>query len=108
MGRRGIGADMAADQGGLDETAGPVRRIGVLIARAPRLALRGLILVYRYTFSAFMGRQCRYLPTCSEYGKEAIETHGALRGAWLAARRIARCRPGCAHGYDPVPPVEKR
>jgi len=54
--------------------------------------------------SPWLGRQCRYLPTCSEYGKEAIEKHGALKGSWLAAKRIGRCRP-CInfheqHGFD--------
>jgi putative membrane protein insertion efficiency factor len=46
---------------------------------------------------------CRYIPTCSEYGLEAIETHGAMRGSWLSARRICRCNPWGGHGYDPVP-----
>ena len=96
-------ADMAADQGGLNETVGPVRRISALMARVPRLALRGLILVYRYTFSAFMGRQCRYLPTCSEYAEEAVMRHGALPGAVMATARICRCNPWGGHGYDPVP-----
>lgn len=99
----GTEADMAADQGGLNQTAGRVRRIGAQLARAPRLALRGLILVYRYTFSAFMGRQCRYLPTCSEYAEEAVMRHGALPGAVMATARICRCNPWGGHGYDPVP-----
>ncbi|MGE5320130.1 MAG: membrane protein insertion efficiency factor YidD [Hyphomicrobiaceae bacterium] len=68
--------------------------------------LVGAIRFYQLALSPWLGRQCRYLPTCSEYGKEAIEKHGALRGSWLAAKRIGRCRPGCAHGYDPVPPVD--
>ncbi|MEW6118717.1 MAG: membrane protein insertion efficiency factor YidD [Pseudomonadota bacterium] len=71
-------------------------------------ALIGLIRVYQLAFSPWLGRQCRFLPTCSEYGKEAIEKHGAAKGAWLAAKRIGRCRPGCTHGYDPVPPVERK
>jgi putative membrane protein insertion efficiency factor len=58
--------------------------------------LVGLIRVYQLALSPWLGRQCRYLPTCSEYGKEAIEKHGALKGSWLAAKRIGRCRPGCA------------
>lgn len=73
---------------------------------AQRLLI-GAIRVYKLTLSPWLGRQCRFLPTCSEYGIEAIEKHGALRGAWLAARRIGRCRPGCDHGYDPVPPPPK-
>lgn len=74
-----------------------------LLRRAPRLAVRGLILVYRYSLSAFMGRQCRYLPTCSEYAEEAVMRHGALAGSVMATARICRCNPWGGHGYDPVP-----
>lgn len=63
-----------------------------------------LIRAYKLLLSPWLGRQCRFLPTCSEYGVEAITRHGAARGAWLTLKRIGRCRPGCAHGYDPVPP----
>jgi putative membrane protein insertion efficiency factor len=63
----------------------------------------GLITVYRYTLSSVMGRQCRHLPTCSEYGIDALRRHGAWAGGWLLLARLSRCRPGGSHGYDPVP-----
>ena len=62
---------------------------------------------YRLVLSPWMGRSCRFQPTCSEYALDALALHGGLRGAWLAARRIMRCRPGGGHGYDPVPPPRR-
>lgn len=59
---------------------------------------------YRLVFSPWVGHNCRYLPTCSAYALEALERHGALRGGWLAARRIARCHPWGGSGIDEVPP----
>ncbi|WP_454916970.1 membrane protein insertion efficiency factor YidD [Xanthobacter sediminis] len=79
------------------------RRLLRLTARAPRLALRVPILAYRYTLSSFMGRQCRYLPTCSDYADEAISRHGAWPGLFMATARLCRCHPWGGHGYDPVP-----
>lgn len=65
--------------------------------------LKGLVLVYRYTLSPFIGQGCRFRPTCSEYALDAITTHGAVRGGWLAVRRLARCHPWGGSGWDPVP-----
>ena len=58
---------------------------------------------YRAVGSPWVGRNCRFQPTCSAYALEALEKHGALRGGWLAARRILRCRPGGGSGVDNVP-----
>jgi len=65
--------------------------------------LSGFILAYRYLVSPVFGPTCRYLPTCSEYGLEAIRRHGPLRGAWLTLKRICRCHPWGGSGHDPVP-----
>lgn len=58
---------------------------------------------YRLIFSPWVGHNCRYQPTCSAYALEALEKHGAIKGGWLAARRILRCHPWGKSGYDPVP-----
>lgn len=70
--------------------------------------LKGGVLAYRYTLSAFIGRSCRFHPTCSEYALEAIDRHGAGHGSWLVLRRLLRCHPWGGWGYDPVPPVEAK
>jgi len=71
-----------------------------------RLAL-GAIRLYQLTLSPFIGRQCRFHPTCSHYAAEAIATYGVLRGSALALRRLGRCHPFNAGGYDPVPPAKE-
>ena len=62
---------------------------------------------YRLIGSPWVGRNCRFQPTCSEYALEALERHGAIRGSLLTLRRISRCRPGGGDGYDPVPDPER-
>jgi putative membrane protein insertion efficiency factor len=61
-----------------------------------------LILAYRATLGRFMGGQCRFHPTCSQYALDAIQKYGPRKGTWRAIKRIARCRPGGGSGYDPA------
>jgi putative membrane protein insertion efficiency factor len=62
-----------------------------------------LVRIYQYTLSPYIGRSCRYTPTCSNYSIEALHKHGAVKGSWLSAKRIASCNPWGGSGYDPVP-----
>lgn len=73
---------------------------------APGLAARGLLLLieaYRLLLSPFLGGSCRFEPSCSRYGAEAIARHGAWRGSLLTVRRLIRCQPFHPGGFDPVP-----
>ena len=63
----------------------------------------GLIKLYQMTLSPLIGRQCRYQPTCSNYGLEAIRKYGPFKGGWLTLKRILSCNPWGGSGYDPVP-----
>lgn len=65
--------------------------------------LIALVRGYRYGLSPWWGTQCRFTPTCSQFAIEALERHGALKGSALALRRISRCHPWHAGGFDPVP-----
>ena len=67
-----------------------------------------LITGYRRLVSPLLGQRCRFAPSCSAYAAEAITAHGALRGGWLALRRIGRCHPFNPGGHDPVPAVADR
>lgn len=73
------------------------------IVQLPAKLLILLIRVYQYTLSPFIGRNCRYTPTCSNYGIEAIKKYGAIKGGWLTIKRILSCNPWGGSGYDPVP-----
>jgi putative membrane protein insertion efficiency factor len=68
-----------------------------------RFVLKFLIRGYQLAISPLFGPRCRFYPSCSHYAFEAIDTHGAVRGAWLAIKRIARCHPFHEGGFDPVP-----
>jgi putative membrane protein insertion efficiency factor len=69
------------------------------LARVLALPVRA----YRLLLSPWVGHGCRYQPTCSAYALEALERHGAIKGGWLAAKRVLSCHPLGGHGYDPVP-----
>jgi putative membrane protein insertion efficiency factor len=65
--------------------------------------LMGLIRLYQMTFSRIMPPSCRFTPSCSHYGYEAVSKYGVLKGGWMAIKRVARCQPFNPGGYDPVP-----
>ena len=67
------------------------------------LLLKGLILAWQWVLAPVLGANCRYQPSCSHYAAEALSRHGAVRGSWLATRRILSCNPWGGAGYDPVP-----
>lgn len=62
-----------------------------------------LIKLYQVILSPVMGRSCRFTPTCSHYGIQALKKYGIFKGTWLTIKRISRCHPWGGHGYDPVP-----
>ena len=79
------------------------RRVSRLVLRLPAFALVFAIRGYQVMLSPLLPASCRFVPSCSAYAVEAVQRHGALRGGWLAARRIGRCHPFHPGGYDPVP-----
>lgn len=89
-----------------------LRRIVRLVCRfvvgLPALLLRGFFRLWQLLVSPTYGDVCRFYPSCSAYGVEAVRTHGALKGGWLALRRIGRCHPWNPGGVDPVPPAGGR
>jgi uncharacterized protein len=80
---------------------------------SPNIAARFMVGIFRFwqvTFSAVLMPSCRFTPSCSAYGIEAVQKHGALKGVWLTFKRLGRCHPikflGAGDGYDPVPPAK--
>lgn len=80
-----------------------MKRFCLLVRSLVSRFLIGLIKLYQVTLSPFIGRSCRYTPTCSNYGIEAIQKHGPIKGSWLTLKRVLSCNPWGGSGYDPVP-----
>ena len=80
-----------------------LRRLGAVCWNLPRNILILLLMAYRKVVSPLYGQVCRFFPSCSAYALEAITVHGAVKGSWLAARRLLRCHPWNAGGVDHVP-----
>ena len=73
------------------------------ILRLLSIPFIALIRLYQLVISPLLGPKCRYTPTCSQYGIQALEKYGLLKGGWLTIKRISRCHPWGGHGYDPLP-----
>ena len=83
-------------------------RLTTHLAGLPTAVGLGLIAAYKTLFSPLFTGSCRFVPSCSTYAREALLLHGALKGAWLTLRRLARCHPLCAGGLDQVPLPARR
>lgn len=81
-----------------------MRSVVQFINRCVCAVLIGCVRAYQVVLSPHIGNCCRFEPSCSAYCIEALRTHGAVKGSWLAFRRLLRCRPFGPSGYDPVPP----
>ena len=81
--------------------AGSVRKTMIRV-------LMGIVRLYQITLSSYLGRQCRFHPTCSNYALDALGNHGPLRGSWLALKRLLKCHPFHPGGFDPAPPQERK
>jgi putative membrane protein insertion efficiency factor len=87
----------------MNRNSGTFAKSIAVFAAGPRLAARGLIAIYRYGISGLIGPRCRHLPTCSEYGDEAIGRFGLWAGGWMTLARILRCHRWGTSGLDYVP-----
>jgi uncharacterized protein len=88
-------------------SAGVGAKAGARARSAGAWALLAMIRLYQVFLSPFLGGACKYYPSCSHYAQEAVQKHGARRGAWLAMKRLGRCRPFVKGGFDPVPDAEE-
>ena len=100
---------MSAKQDDRPEPAAPSQpAVPVPGPSVPARVLMGGVRGYRRFISPLLAPRCRFYPSCSAYGLEALRVHGALRGSWLTVARIARCHPFNPGGFDPVPPHGER
>jgi len=88
------------NRGTWDVIRGTFFHVSRITSHVPRLLIR----LYQWCLSPWLGTRCRFEPSCSHYAQEAVEQHGALKGGFLAVRRLLRCHPFGSSGYDPVPP----
>jgi uncharacterized protein len=110
----GRNAGVLSVAGGSVETAASQREGAAIASKHPRestktfgkWSLLAFVQFYKIFFSPFLGGACKFYPSCSNYAQEAIQLHGARRGAWLALKRLGRCRPFTKGGFDPVPDAE--
>ena len=77
------------------------------MSRVLSLIFTSLIRFYQYCISPLLMPSCRYTPTCSQYGIEALKKHGAYKGGWLTVKRFCSCHPWGGHGHDPVPETDR-
>ena len=105
------GTSLFGGRGGIGNTIIGLLVLGVLNNGLDHIQidsfLKILIRAYQLALSPLLGPSCRYYPSCSQYAIEAIDGHGALRGAWLTIKRISRCHPWHEGGFDPVPACSK-
>jgi len=79
-----------------------------IIGKIVQVIIIGLVRFYQLAISPWLGRTCRYSPTCSQYMIESVNEWGALKGFWMGLKRVGRCHPWGGHGHDPVPENEKK
>lgn len=80
-----------------------MKKLWRLFCKGLAAIMIGMIKLYQWTLSPLIGKACRYTPTCSNYGLEAIRKYGPFKGGWLTLKRVISCNPWGGSGYDPVP-----